>query len=154
MKFDLCKNLWYDHRKLLRQAEFKRRVRCAFGNVFIQSRVMGTIFYHEHHTRCCSGLFRANFELLLLPATSLPIFSLLLLNYLGIGVERAFISLRRLEAAHELVLVRLGMFGKSLQIILWKYNTKNWKKITPPVSLPPFCSPLALPFPLPSSCHT
>ena len=28
------------------------------------------------------------------------------------------------------------------------------KKITPPVSLPPFCSPLALPFPLPSSCHT
>ena len=79
---------------------------------------MGTIIFHEHHTRCCSGLFRANFELLLLPATSLPIFSLLLLNYLRIRVERALISLRGLEAAHELVLVRLGMFGKSLQIIM------------------------------------
>ena len=87
------------------------------GNVFIQSRVMGTIIFHEHHTRCCSGLFRANFEFLLLPTTSLPIFSLLLLNYLRIGVERAFIRLRRLEAAHELVLVRLEMYNDDIPII-------------------------------------
>ena len=78
---------------------------------------MRAIIFHEHHTRCCSGLFRTNFGLLLLPATSLPIFSLLLLNYLRIGVERALISLRRLEAAHELVLVRLEMYSDDIPII-------------------------------------
>ena len=104
----------------------------------------------------------ANFELLLLPTTSLPIFSLLLLNYLRIGVERAFISLRGLEAAHELVLVRLEMYnddipiiyGYSMSLLHMRAHYEELKMFTPPVSLLPFCSPLALPFPLPSSCHT
>ena len=78
---------------------------------------MRAIIFHEHQTRCCSELFRTNFGHLLLPATSLPIFSLLLLNYLRIGVERALISLRRLEAAHELVLVRLEMYSDDIPII-------------------------------------
>ena len=63
-----------------------------------------------------------------LPAASFPIFSLLLLYNLGIGVEGALVSFRRLETTHELMLVCLE---KNMNLCnIFNFYTSICKKIT------------------------
>ena len=54
---DLCLNLWYDLNKLLWQDELNPRVRCAFGNVFVNIQV------HIWCVRPSVQLFWSNLEL-------------------------------------------------------------------------------------------